>query len=328
MELKLQQLATHLKKSLLPVYLVSGDEPLQVDGAMQHIRDCALQQGFTERSVFYVERGFHWDQLSEQTSNMSLFAEKKIIELRLASIKLGVEGGKALQAFCEQIPEDVILLIQSGKLDKGAMKTKWVSTINAAGGLLRIWNLSGNELIAWAQARLRADNLDDSRQAAEFITSRAEGNMFAVAQEIEKMALLQLGEEKQLAVQPWLENQSKYTVFDLVDKILLNDRNRVLAVLQQVRAESIAPTLVVWGLAELLRAVIFCVHQGQRNSRSIQNAFYFSKRDRIQTKSQKFKAEQLYLLLSKCAGLDQAIKGRATADVWDGLTDISLKLAR
>lgn len=328
MELKPQQLRAHLEKSLLPVYLVSGDEPLQVDEAMQQLRACAIKQGFQERSVFYVERGFRWDQLSEQTSNLSLFAEKKMIELRLSSVKLGVEGGKALQTYCEQMPEDVFLLIQSGKLDKGAMKTKWVSAINAAGGLLRVWNLSGNDLISWAQSRLRVENLADDRQAAEYITSRAEGNMFAAAQEIEKMALLQLGEDSSSSIQPWLANQSKYTVFDLVDKILVSDRNKVLAVLKQVRAESLAPTLVVWGLAELLRAIIYCVNQGHRKSGSIQNAFYFGKRDRIQAKSHKFKADQLYVLLSKCACIDRAIKGRDSADVWDGLTDISLKLAR
>lgn len=328
MELKLQQLSAHLEKSLLPIYLVSGDEPLQVDEAMQRLRASAAQQGFLERSVFYVERGFRWDQLGEQTSNLSLFAEKKMIELRLSSVKLGIDGGKALQAYCERMPEDVFLLIQSGKLDKAAIKTKWVSAINTMGGLLRIWDLSGNDLINWTQSRLRSEKLADDRQMAEYISSRAEGNMFAAAQEIEKMALLQLGEDASASVQPWLADQSKYTVFDLVDKILGNDRNKVLAVLKQVRADSLAPTLVVWGLAELLRAIIFCVNQGQRKSGSIQNAFYFSKRDRIQSKSHKFTVEQLYSLLSKCAGLDQAIKGRASADVWDGLTDISLKLAR
>ena len=224
-----------------------------------------------------------------------------------------------------QIPDDVLLFIQCGKLDKNTLKTKWCSAIKNVGVVMRVWNLAGAELIAWAQARLRAEGLQDDRQTAEFITSRSEGNMFAAAQEIEKMSLLQLGADNQ-QIKPWLENQSKYTVFDLIDTILLSDRGKVLTVLRQIKEESLAPNLVVWALAELIRGILYSSQSSAQ--KSVQNTFYYSKRDRLQAKAHKFQASQLYQLLARCARLDQIIKGRASGNVWDGFTDISLKLAR
>ena len=328
MDLNVQQLNDHLIKALAPIYLVSGDEPLQIEESLTQIRAKAREQGFVERQVLYVERSFDWSQLTEQSSNMSLFGDKKILELRLPSGKPGTPGGKAFQQYCEHLPEDVLLIIQSGKIEKATLRSKWVQAISQAGVFMRIWPLTGTDLVRWVQARLKLEELSDDRQSAEYIASRVEGNMLAAAQEIEKMALLALGDDNGDSSKAWVSSQTKYNVFDLVDTILSGQRSKVIKILGQLQRESFAPNLVLWGLAELVRAVIYTSTQKRGQSKSVQNAFYYNKRSQLGVHANKFNSEQLYTLLMKCGQVDQMIKGRATGDVWQSFTDVALKLAR
>ncbi len=328
MDLNVQQLNDHLDRTLAPVYLVSGDEPLQIEESLTQIRAKAREQGYVERQVLYVERSFDWTQVTEQSSNMSLFGDKKILELRLPTGKPGVPGGKALQQYCEHLADDVLLIIQSGKIEKATLKSKWVQAISQAGVFMRIWPLTGTDLVRWVQARLKLEELSDDRQAAEYIASRVEGNMLAAAQEIEKMALLSLDSDNSDGNHPWISSQTKYNVFDLVDTILSGQRNKVIKILGQLQRESFAPNLVLWGLAELVRAVIYTSTQKRGQSKGVQNAFYYNKRNQLGVHANKFNREQLYTLLMKCGQVDQMIKGRASGDVWQSFTDVALKLAR
>ncbi len=327
MDLNIQQLNDHLDRALAPVYLVSGDEPLQIEESLTQIRAKAREQGYVERQILYVERSFDWSQVTEQSSNMSLFGDKKILELRLPTGKPGVPGGKALQQYCEQLPDDVLLIIQSGKIEKATLKSKWVQAISQAGVFMRIWPLTGTDLVRWVQARLKSEELSDDRQTAEYIASRVEGNMLAAAQEIEKMALIAIDDGAD-GSQAWVSSQTKYNVFDLVDTILSGQRKKVIKILGQLQRESFAPNLVLWGLAELVRAVIFTSTQKRGQSKGVQNAFYYNKRNQLGVHANKFNREQLYTLLMKCGQVDQMIKGRASGDVWQSFTDVALKLAR
>ena len=328
MELRVAQLADHLQDKLAPIYFISGDEPLQIEESLSLLRSHAREQGYDDRHVMHVERGFNWDQLAEQTSNLSLFSEKKILELRMPSGKPGTAGAKALQNYCAQLPEDHLLLIQSGKLDKSTLRTKWAQAIANVGVLIRVWPLTGMDLIRWVQTRLRQHQLADDRQTAEYIASRVEGNMLAAAQEIEKMTLLQLGEQGSNQSALWMSNQAKYNVFDLVDTILIGQRAKVVKILKQLQAESFAPNLVLWALAELVRAVIYTAQQGRSLSKGVQNVFYYNKKNQLTSQAHKYSDKQLYVLLEKCAHLDQVIKGRATGNAWHGFTEIALKMSR
>lgn len=328
LELKVSQLASHLESNLVSVYLVSGEEPLQIEESIAQIRLKAQGYGYVERQVLHVDRSFDWSQISEQGSNLSLFGDKKIIELRLPNGKPGTTGSKVLQEYCEHIPEDVLLIINSGKLEKAVLKSKWVQAISHMGALVRVWPLVGTELMQWVQERLRKEKLPDDRSSAEYIASRVEGNMLAAAQEIEKMALLALGDDNESQAQAWVSSQNKYDVFSLVDTILLGQHNKVIKVLMQLQRDSCAPNLVLWGLAELVRAVIYTATQKRGQSARVQNVFYYNKRNQLNQHAHKFNLLQLYTLLLKCGQIDQMIKGRIAGDIWQSFMNVSLKLAR
>lgn len=328
MELKPQQLTDHLSQNLLPIYMVSGEEPLQIDEALQLLRYRATELGYAERQSYHAERSFDWSLLLSETTNLSLFSQKKIIELNIPSGKPGTVGSKALLEYCQKLPEDVVLFIRSGKIERNALKSKWVQSISQAGAHLRVWPLKANELTAWVQSRLQKEGLQVERATAEYIAARAEGNMLAAAQEIEKLALLQLSKDGSEQADVWMEDQNKFTVFDLVDAILAANRGKVVHVLKQLQTQSLAPNLVLWGLAELVRALSYNAPGADRSASAAHNAFTYSKRDALRLQARKYKPAQLEALLAKCAETDQMIKGRASGEPWQGFIQIALKLAR
>ena len=146
MNLKPEQLEAHLRKQLAPVYFISGDDPLRVMEAADAVRAAARAQGYDEREVLTVQQGFDWNSLLSEAGNLSLFSQRRIIDLRLPTGKPGKEGAQALRDFAEQSPEDTLLLITAGKLDPNARKSKWVQVLDKAGGLLtqaqfeRLWS--------------------------------------------------------------------------------------------------------------------------------------------------------------------------------------------
>ena len=154
MELKPQQLTDHLSQNLLPIYMVSGEEPLQIDEALQLLRYRATELGYAERQSYHAERSFDWSLLLSETTNLSLFSQKKIIELNIPSGKPGTVGSKALLEYCQKLPEDVVLFIRSGKIERNALKSKWVQSISQAGAHLRVWPLKANEPVSYTHLTL------------------------------------------------------------------------------------------------------------------------------------------------------------------------------
>ncbi|MEE8380042.1 MAG: DNA polymerase III subunit delta, partial [Gammaproteobacteria bacterium] len=190
MKLYPEKLNAHLKGDLLPIYFFSGDEPLQLGEAADAVRRAAREQGYTEREVMHAERGFDWNELLAASNAMSLFAEKRVIDLRLPTGKPGKDGGAALVEYAERPPEDTVLLVSSGKVDKRSQSAKWYKALDKVGATLQVWPVDAKEMPNWLDQRLRSRGLQPERDAARLIAERVEGNLLAAAQEVDKLLLL------------------------------------------------------------------------------------------------------------------------------------------
>ncbi len=112
MRVRPHELSTHLQRQgIAPIYLISGDEPLQMNETADTVRSLARQQGYSEREVLEADARFDWNILTAEANSLSLFAEKRIIDLRIPSGKPGREGGKALAEYAARPPEDTLLLV-------------------------------------------------------------------------------------------------------------------------------------------------------------------------------------------------------------------------
>ncbi|MGR8951399.1 MAG: DNA polymerase III subunit delta, partial [Gammaproteobacteria bacterium] len=183
MRLKPEQLKPHLKsKKLAPVYLVSGDEPQQIAEATDAIRKAAQQAGYLEREIFSQDTGFAWNELPAAAYATSLFADKKVIDLRLPAGSPGTEGAQVLTAYCVRLPEDTLLLITTGKLAAASLKTRWFQVLENAGVFIQVWPLEGEDLHRWLQLRLQQRGMTTDQEGVKLLAARIEGNLLAAAQ--------------------------------------------------------------------------------------------------------------------------------------------------
>ncbi len=332
MWIKAEQLKASLNKGLQPIYFLSGDEPLQLGEAADLVRQAARKQGYLSREVLTVEGQFSWLEFSMAANSLSIFAEKKIIDLRIPNSKVGAEGSKALVQYCQDIPADTLLLITVGKIDKSAKKSKWVTNLESQGIALQIWPLEGAALLAWLQQRLMNRGLRVDKQGLALIAARVEGNLLAAAQEVEK--LYSLYGECELSftqLNDVVMDCSRYDVFNLVDAALSGRVPRVMKILTGLEAEGIAAPIVLWGLAREARNLMHIKRAlaAGENSRTVFMKYQvWDKRQKlVEHVLKKLSNHDLMAILVMAAKTDRQIKGLEKGSSWQSLLEMSVALA-
>lgn len=329
MRLKIEQLEAALSKQLAPVYFIAGDEPLQQGEAADAVRRAARKAGFENREVLTVDAYFEWASLGESADSFSIFADKKIIDLRLPSGKPGAEGSKALIDYCARIPDDTLLLITSGKLDSGAQKAKWLQALDNAGIVIQVWPPTGQNLIDWLQKRMAGKGLSCDREGLRLLAGRIEGNLLAAAQEIEKLYVLygpkQLNRSE---IESAVADSSHYDIFNLTDVMLAGKVKRILKIVPHLRGEGVAETLVLWAITReirLLSVIKTALHQGASMNQALKNAHVWESRKNLLIGAEKrLGLAQLHQAMLLSAEADRQIKGASKGDAWETLLHICL----
>lgn len=331
MKLKPEQLAEQLKRGLAPVYWLSGDEPLLLQECADAIRHLAHKNGFSEREIFHADKDLNWDLLLESANSLSLFAEKKILDVRLSTGKLSADGAEALGTFYKMAPADLLLLISSPKIDKNSQKSAWYKALDKHGTHIEIWPITAQQLPGWIMARLKQQGLRAHPDVGRLLAERVEGNLLAAAQEIEKLKLLSNSSDITLDMITTVSDHARYDVFILVDSILMGDIKRVVKILSGLRAEGVEPSIVLWALCRELRQLITIAHevnQGGSIDGICQKMYVFSKHiPLIKQALKRQSASQLEAILQIGSTVDKSIKGLHSANPWDELSTMSLRLA-
>ncbi len=328
MKIRSDQLAGHLAARLLPAYLVSGDEPLLVGEAADAIRQKARQGGYAEREVFFVERSFDWNSLRAACQSLSLFATRRILEVKMPSGKAGVDGAKALVEVVENPPPDTLLVIITEQLDRDALKSSWVIAIEEQAAWVQVWPVKIDELPRWIAARMARAGLQADADAAQLLAERVEGNLLAAHQEIEKLAMLYPGGTiDAAAVRLAVANSARYDIFQLSDAALNGDAARALRILAGLRSEGTEAPLILWALAKELRSL----WQGQmraQNGEAVTQPPAWTRPSPALAKARRRAASlPLDQLLRECATVDRMIKGQSPGDPWDALARMTTTLA-
>jgi DNA polymerase-3 subunit delta len=332
MRVKPEQLSGALQKGLMPIYLITGDEPLQLGEIADEIRNAAKQNGFDNREIVSFETGFEWNQLAFMADSMSIFADKKIIDLRLSSGAFGAEGSKALINCCERLSEDTILLITAGKIDSKALKSRWFEAIDKNGLVIQVWPLEGQDLIHWIQNRLHRHGLEAKAEGLQLLAARIEGNLLAAAQEIEKLYVLYgAGSISVQQINEVVADSSRYDVFKLMDTVLSANVSRIIKVLSGLRSEGTASPIVLWALtrdARLLIKIKLALAQGINQETVFKNNNIWDKRKSLINQALKRLSDRdLNEILVTSAFADRQIKGQQAGDAWETLLAICLMFA-
>ena len=333
MRLMAEKLPEQLNKpELLPVYYVSGDEPLQLHEASDLIRNRARALGYEERIVLEADAGFDWGRLYEAGANLSLFSSKRIIELRLGSLKPGREGGAALTEYAAGNSPDNLLLLTSDRIDKKAQQAKWFKALDKCSCWIQVWPVAPAQLPGWIMARCRQQNKRISREAAALIAQRVEGNLLAAKQEIDKLALLvDQADIDSGAVLNMVVDSARYEVFDLIENVFLGNPERITRMLRGLKNEGAEPLNVygalMWGFRRA-SSVSHEIAQGKPKEQ-VFNSYRILDRHRkgIIMLINRFSTSRLSTLLVEALEIDKALKGAVAADSWQLLENFMFTLA-
>ncbi|MBF8780048.1 DNA polymerase III subunit delta [Pseudomonas fulva] len=336
MKLSPAQLDKHLKGQLAPVYVVSGDDPLLCQEAADAIRAAARRQGYDERQVFSADANFDWGSLLLAGASLSLFAQRRLLELRLPSGKPGDKGAAALIEYCANPAEDTLLLISLPRLDASAQKSKWGKALleGAQCQFIQIWPIDAQQLPQWIAQRLSQAGLSARRDAVELLAARVEGNLLAAAQEIEKLKLL--AEASQVTVetvQAAVADSARFDVFGLVDAILKGDAGHALRMFEGLRGEGVEPPVILWALARELRLLAGIAQQFSQGV-PLEKAFsqarppvWDKRRPLVGKAVQRLPAQRWNQLLLDAQRIDAQIKGQAEGSPWTSMTRLVLLMA-
>ena len=318
MPLRPQDLGRDLERGLKSVYLVSGDETLLVQEACDAIIAAARAGGFDERELIQADGDFRWRELTDHANTMSLFAQRRLLDVRAPAKAFDKDAAETLLAHLENPPPDTLLLLRTERLDSRQRSSAWFKRIETVGAVVLVWPIGPKELPGWLAQRAKRVGLELSRDALAFLANSVEGNLLAAAQEIEKLALSGLPQPVTLpALMSAITDAAHYDAFDLVDAALDGEVHRVRHIVWVLRAEGVPPLAVLGSLASQLRRLLNDDVRGlpQQKERAQRAA------------SKRLKTRDLEELLSLAARVDQQVKGAATGDPWLTLECVALRVA-
>jgi DNA polymerase-3 subunit delta len=326
MRLSADQLPAALSRSVASMYLVSGDEPLLVGEAADLIRTAARAAGHAERTVFFVERGFAWDEFNNASHALSLFAERRLFEVRMPSGKPD-KGAQQLADLAAQAPSDIVCLVITDRLDKKASEAPWVRAVEKHGVWVPIWPVDAAALPAWLRARAKQMHLQMEPAAAQLIVERVEGNLLAAKQELDKLSLLANGEAISAdSVLRSVGDSARYDVFQLASAAAEGDAARALRVLLGLKSEGVEPTLILWALTRELRGLWQAKERERLRSAARGSGWNMAATPSTRALS-RVKRLPLASLLAQASHTDRVIKGIAPGDPWGALMGLAGGLA-
>jgi DNA polymerase-3 subunit delta len=331
-QVRADALAGHLERTLAPVYVVHGDEPLLALEAGDAIRAAARRAGCEEREVFVVEAQFRWDAFLANNANLGLFGSRRLVDLRIPTGKPGVEGAKALEAYAANPNPDNVTLVTLPKIDKAVQASAWFAALAGAGVEIAVWPLARADLPRWIAGRLANQGQKASPDTLAFLAEASEGNLLATRQEIEKLALLlPPGPLDHDAVVDAVSDVARYDVAALSEAWLLGEGARALRILAVLRDEGESPVLPVWQLSEDVRALAIAqglIAQGTPAGVAVKQVRVWGARAKaLERAVQRIPRDLAPSLLPEVARLDALSKGLGAQDPWDELAAVALMLA-
>jgi DNA polymerase-3 subunit delta len=332
MNIKPEQLQNSLSNQLASTYFAFGAEILLVEQSLSMIKGIARENDFNERFRFDIDGNFSWDSIISLISSPSLFAEKRIIECRLTTGKIGVKGSKALTEILETLPDDILLIISSGKLEMAQQKSKWFKTLDKKGIIIQHWEVQSNQLVGWITRKMSQLGLDSNIEVANAIAYCTEGNLLASMQEIQKLKIAY--PDGKINLREYLnqiDQQSQYSVFGMIDSALQGDTDKVNKVFNSLVDDSTPPVILVSSLYREIKNLVNMSIELKTNQaiESILNnhRVWQKRKPLISNALKKHSYQKLQKLLLRLGRIDRSLKGMDNLDVYDELQNVVIALS-
>lgn len=327
---------SQLEKNQL-VYLIHGGEPLLVEDAARELRAAASEQGYDERIVFTVETGFDWQAFAGEFNSLSLFSQKKLIELRMPIGKPGVKGAEILCERALQPSADTLLMVLCGKLETASKNSKWAKHIARHGQAIEFYPIPANQLPGWIKQRASRYRLKINDDACRLLAYFLEGNLLAIDQELKKFTLLNPDRPVSLEdIQKGVEDSARFTIFSYIDAAIAGNLKRALRMLASLKAEGMEPVIINWAIARETRSLLEMSAQlASGGTMAIvlkQNRIWSNRARIVESALKRINLPRWQTIHRQAALLDRMVKGREStvmrAGIWTEYERLTLQLCK
>ena len=332
MNIKPEQLQNNLSSQLASIYFVFGAEILLVEQSLSLIKESAKANGYSERFRFDIDGNFSWDSIFSLISSPSIFAERRIIECRLTTGKIGVKGSKALTELAESLPDDILLVISSGKLDMAQQKSKWFKALEGIGVVIQHWEVQSNQLVGWISNNMSQLGLNSNNDVANAIAYCTEGNLLATMQEIQKLKIAY--PDGNINLQEYLnqiDQQSQYSVFGMIDSALQGDSEKVNKIFNSLVEDATPPVILITSLYREIKNLVTMAIELKTNQTIetvLKNHRVWQKRKPLISNAlKKHSYQKLQKLLLTLGRIDRSLKGMDNLNVYDELQGVVTSLS-
>lgn len=329
MKIRPDQLYNHLQKDIASVYLLSGDEPQQLLESADTIRHSARSHGYEERQVMEAATNFDWNTLAAEAASMSLFAQRRILELRIPSGKPGRDGSTAISDYLATPPEETLLLIILPKLEKSQQNSKWFKAVDQSGVVIQVWPLKAAEMPGWIQNRAQHHGLQLTRESIQFLAQQTEGNLMAANQEIEKLRITHgVGNITLKEVAASAAGSAHFTIFELMEAALSGETARALKMIRTLKAEGAPAPVVLWSVAREVRLAASVAEALSRREppaavfKRHKPPIWKSRQQLLISGARRLPLQGWYRMIKLLAKVDEAIK--SSGDPWTVMEEILL----
>ena len=332
MKAYLNQLPSLVSQQKSRLFVFSGDDAFLLQDACQLVRKLLSGEGFIERELFMIDGAFDWDSILFENNSLSLFAEKKIIEIRVSSKAPGGKGTKALQELVKNSDQNTAVIITFPKLEARVLKAKWFKDIQALAAHIQIWPISEKDLPKWLANRMKSAGLQATTEALKELSKRIEGNLLAAAQEIERLKLTVVDREITANdIKNSVSDNSRFDIFKFLDTVIKGDVSRSFRILEALRIEGVEPLFICNMLSRELKAleiIKFDTSHGKNLSKAIHDAGVWETRKiLISNAVQRLELHSIRKMLLIAGDIDRVVKGEQIGDPWTSIQDIVLEFS-
>ena len=330
MKLYAERLPEQLSRQLAPVYLIAGPERLIVEEAADEVRKACRARQIDERIRLTADGRFNWAELGQSTETGSLFASRRLVELRLPTGKPGAEGGKTIRQWVDDQRDDVLLII-CDQWELAQERSAWVKAIEKVGVYVPAWSVKPAKLPRWIAERLRNKGLQAENDVCNFLAVRLEGNLLAAAQEVDRLALLFPRCRLELdEVRRAVADSARFDAFRLAELVMTGHAGAALRCIRGLRESDSPEPAVLWALGRELEIALVVARRSQWESP--QRVFadlkvWQSRQPPIEACIRRNGPRRLEAAIGRLSRLDLLSKGQAEGEFWLELERLCAGLA-
>ncbi|MEY8211525.1 MAG: DNA polymerase III subunit delta [Gammaproteobacteria bacterium] len=322
MKLSSNELAKHLAKAVHSIYFISGVEDLLIIESLDQIRKAAISNDFTDKVAFTVSGQFNWSEVDNCFKNQSLFGGKQFVEIHIPSSKPGKKGSEAITNLIANLPEDALLVVVAGKLEKSTKQAKWVKELLKHATVIDCQKVYLSQFSSWLQNRLTAYDLGIDRDALEMFVALTEGNLIVAKQSIERLLMMEVtGRVTMEDVSQCVADGAHFDLFQLTEAAIMRKPERVHRIFERLKSEGMRPeqmlAVLYWEIKNLMDASLD-IDNGLSVKQAMQKAnIWQSKQKIIGPYLASQPKEKIDQLVHQACKVDNVIKGVDLGSPWE-----------